>query len=250
MPSRGQPWGFSWVLCKHCLFRGWSASWAVTEYVVHTGLSMWAGQHPEAQRGIFPAGQSISGMQVLMDWPTKGQWKRQLMWLFSVVSDEISLKWMALAGLPLAPQMTPRIFAPSSEIGPFLTLCGSISLYVIVNCPAYFLTPVHCLRQGLAVQILLITCFCIDHKLKIFFYIFLNWQKNSKKNNLLWHIKIMWNSYFSVHAHLQQRPCGLRRLMYLLFSPLQKKFATTVESQWLSNILDHDPQEYIIHPSQ
>lgn len=40
--------------------------------------------------------------------------------------------------------------------------------------------------------------FCMAHELRMGF-IFLNGWKNQKKNNILWHVKVIWNSNFSIH---------------------------------------------------
>lgn len=43
---------------------------------------------------------------------------------------------------------------------------------------------------------LLISCFCIDSLLKDSVYVFQCYRKSQKKSGILWHMKIIWISYF------------------------------------------------------
>ena len=77
MPSKHQPWGRSQL--PHHLLGGLCVSWVVIERVIHIRPYNWAEQCPEAQRGIIPAGQSVSDVRVSMDCLIKGQREGQLM---------------------------------------------------------------------------------------------------------------------------------------------------------------------------
>lgn len=79
MPSNHQSWGRSQLPHQHCLLGGLCVSWVVTERVIHIRPYSWAEQRPEAQRGIIPAGQSVSDVWVSMDCLIKGQQEGQLM---------------------------------------------------------------------------------------------------------------------------------------------------------------------------
>lgn len=64
----------------------------------------------------------------------------------------------------------------------------------------------------------IIACFYILYILqtKSAFYILNGW-KNQKKNNVFWHLKIMWNLKFSIHIHTFTVTCIYLHLAYAFF---------------------------------
>lgn len=95
-----------------------------------------------------------------------------------------------------APTGSPvhRCYAPSSKTGPCLTLPPPLyvtgesqELDVWLSSPA----PVHLQGQELAGQLLL-SLFLHGPWAKNVFCIFLNGCKNLKKDNILWHMEIIW----------------------------------------------------------
>lgn len=60
-------------------------------------------------------------------------------------------------------------------------------------------------RPGIS-QIQPTACFCITHELTIIFTFLNNWKKNQKRNNILWHVNILWNSNLSASNQVWLAP--------------------------------------------
>lgn len=126
---------------------------------------------------------------------------------------------MALAGLLRAPQCSGQLLLPQRLCRFFHV---SSPLYVVVRSPGVgrqLIIPqaLHPLRQSSACQILLIWAVCTAQNLRIFF-IHLNGWKNPKKDHLLWHIKIMWNSHFTVYKVLLEYGHSFIHALSCMFS--------------------------------